>query len=130
MYEIMAKNNAITNALDTVKTCLVKENGCIAVPGLPREQWLLTLISSVVGGIIFGFAARPRKENQVFAWQWALIMSPLWGILFLAFGVGPVVTRTSEFLPIFRNIMGFLLGAIVAYLSPIINQSNISESES
>lgn len=120
------KNNAITEAIDTVEQCLLKD-GCLVVPGLPREQWLLTLISSIVGGIIFGFAAIPRKQNQVFAWKWALIMSPLWGILFLAFGIGPVVTRTTEFLPIFRNIMGFSLGALVAYLSPMISQSNATE---
>jgi energy-converting hydrogenase Eha subunit A len=122
------RNNAITEALDTVEQCLLKD-GCLVVPGLPREQWLLTLISSVVGGVIFGFASIPRKSDQVFAWQWALIMSPLWGILFFAFGMGPVVSRTAEFLPVFRNIMGFLLGAVVAYLSPMINQSNPSESE-
>ncbi len=122
------KNNAITEALDAVEQCLLKD-GCIVVPGLPKEQWLLTLISSIVGGVIFGFASIPRKKNQVFAWKWALIMSPLWGILFLAFGVGPVVTRTSEFLPIFRNIIGFLLGAVVAYLAPMMNNSHPSESE-
>jgi hypothetical protein len=121
------ENNAIVEALDTVKFCLT-QGGCNVVPGLPQEQWILTLITSIVGGVIFGFASIPRKEGQVFAWQWALIMSPLWGILFLAFGVGPVVTRTSEWLPLFRNVIGFMLGALVAYLSPFFNQSNTSET--
>ena len=121
------ENNAIVEALNTVKTC-VGQGGCLVVPGLPREQWILTLISSVVGGVICGFAAIPRREGQVFAWQWALIMSPLWGILFLAFGVGPVVTRTADWLPLFRNVMGFFLGALVAYLSPMFNQSSASET--
>lgn len=116
------ENNAIVNALDTVKGCLV-EGGCKVVPGLPQEQWILTLVTSLVGGVIFGFAAIPRKENQVFAWQWVLIMSPLWGILFIAFGIGPVVTRTSELLPLFRNFIGFSLGALVAYLSPFFNST-------
>jgi hypothetical protein len=124
------ENNAIVDALDAAKSCLVKEGGCLVVPGLPREQWLLTLISSVLGGIICGFAGIPRKEGQVFAWQWALIMSPLWGILFLAFGVGPVVTRTTDWLPLFRNVMGFLMGGIVAFLAPMFTPSNVSESES
>lgn len=57
------------------------------------------------------------------SWQWALIFSPLWGILFIAFGIGPVVTRTSEWLPLVRNISGFLIGALVAYLSPIFSRS-------
>ena len=121
----MGKIIAIVKSLDTVKGCLV-EGGCFVVPGLPREQWIFTLISSMVGGVIVGFAGIPRKEGQVFAWQWALIMSPLWGILFIAFGIGPVVTRTSDWLPLFRNIMGFVLGAVVAYLSPMFSQSTSS----
>lgn len=116
------RNNSIVESLETVKGCLV-QGGCNVVPGLPREQWILTLISSCVGGVVLGFAAIPRRSNQIVAWQWALLLSPLWGILFLAFGIGPVVTRTSEFLPLFRNIIGFALGALVAFLSPIVNQS-------
>ena len=121
------ENNAIVDALNVVKNCLTKEGGCNVVPGLPREQWILTLISSIVGGVIFGAAAIPRNENQVFAWQWALIISPLWGILFLAFGIGPVVTRTPEVLPLFRNVIGFMLGALVAFLSPTFMKTPTSE---
>ncbi len=121
------ENNAIVEALNVVKGCLV-QNGCNVVPGLPREQWILTLISSVVGGVILGFAAIPRKEEQIVAWQWALIMSPLWGILFLAFGIGPVVTRTADILPLFRNVIGFVLGAVVAFLSPTFSNSTTTES--
>ena len=124
------ENQAIAEALETAKGCLVKEDGCIVVPGLPREQWILTLVSSVLGGIICGFAAVPRKEGQVFAWQWALILSPLWGILFIAFGIGPVVTRTSDWLPLFRNVMGFLMGGLAAFIAPMFNQQTPSESES
>jgi energy-converting hydrogenase Eha subunit A len=125
MYYIRdnGENLAITEALETVKGCLLK-GGCNVVPGLPREQWILTLVTSIVGGLIFGFAAIPRSPNQTFAWQWVLIMSPLWGILVIAFGIGPVVTRTSDFLPLFRNLMGFTLGILVAYLSPMFSQIN------
>jgi energy-converting hydrogenase Eha subunit A len=121
------ENNSIAAAMTTVKQCLV-EGGCDVVPGLPREQWILTLITSILGGIICGLAAVPRKEGQVIAWQWALIFSPLWGILFIAFGIGPVVTRTSEWLPVFRNVMGFSIGLLVAYLSPMLNSSRPSET--
>jgi hypothetical protein len=121
------EDGAILGALETLKTCL-RRGGCSVVPGLPKEQWILTLITSTLGGVIFGFASIPRKEGQVFAWQWALIFSPLWGILFLAFGVGPVVTRTSEWLPLFRNVAGFAIGALVAYLSPTFTQSTTSET--
>ncbi|MEA5535950.1 TPM domain-containing protein [Crocosphaera sp. XPORK-15E] len=121
------ENNAIMSSLNTVKGCLVK-GGCGVVPGLPREQWILTLITSIVGGLVFGFAGIPRKKDQVFAWQWVLIISPLWGILFIAFGIGPVVTRTSDWLPLSRNVMGFALGALVAYLSPLLNQATTSNT--
>jgi energy-converting hydrogenase Eha subunit A len=119
------EDQAILQALESVKGCLLK-GGCNVVPGLPREQWILTLITSVIGGIICGFAAQPRDKGQVFAWQWALIFSPLWGILFIAFGIGPVVTRTSDWLPLVRNISGFLIGVLVAYLSPVFSRPSSS----
>lgn len=121
-------NNSIATAMTTVKQCLV-DGGCSVVPGLPHEQWILTLITSILGGVICGLAAVPRKEGQIIAWQWALIFSPLWGILFLAFGIGPVVTRTSDWLPLFRNIMGFSTGLLVAYLAPTLNSSRPSGTE-
>lgn len=121
------ENQAIVQALNTVKTCL-NQGGCRVVPGLPQEQWILTLITSLVGGVVLGFASIPRKEGQLVAWQWALIFSPLWGILFIAFGIGPVVTRTTEWLPLFRNVLAFALGALVAYLSPFISQTTASET--
>jgi hypothetical protein len=117
---------SILEALDSLKGCL-RQGGCQVVPGLPREQWILTLVTSVIGGLVFGFAAQPR-EGKLFSWQWALIFSPLWGILFIAFGVGPVVTRTADWLPLARNIAGFALGALVAYLSPMLNNSSTSET--
>jgi energy-converting hydrogenase Eha subunit A len=113
------EDQSILQSLGSIKTCL-SQGGCRVVPGLPREQWILTLITSVLGGIICGFAAQPRRKGQVFAWQWALIFSPLWAFVFIAFGIGPVVTRTSEWLPLVRNIAGFLIGALVAYLSPVL----------
>ena len=37
-------------------------------------------------------------------------------MLFGVFGVAPVITRTSELLPLIRNGMGFMAGGIAAYL--------------
>lgn len=120
------EDQSIVQSLESVKTCL-RQGGCRVVPGLPREQWILTLVTSIIGGIIFGFAGRPRQDGQIFAWQWALIFSPLWGMLFISFGLGPVVTRTSDWLPVVRNLSGFMIGALVAYLS--ISTSRTSPSE-
>jgi len=121
------EDQSIIQSLESIKICL-RQGGCNVVPGLPREQWILTFITSVIGGVICGFAAQPRKQNQGFSWQWALIFSPLWGILFIAFGIGPVVSRTSDWLPLTRNVAGFLIGALVAYLTPLFNQSSPSET--
>jgi energy-converting hydrogenase Eha subunit A len=118
---------SILEALESLEGCL-RQGGCQVVPGLPREQWILTLITSVVGGVVFGFAAQPREAGKSFSWQWALIFSPLWGILFIAFGIGPVVTRTADWLPLVRNIAGFILGALVAFLSPLRNSPPPSET--
>ncbi|MEO0538830.1 MAG: TPM domain-containing protein [Cyanobacteria bacterium P01_A01_bin.123] len=121
------EDNAILDALGSLETCL-RQGGCNVVPGLPREQWILTLITSILGGVICGFAAHPRKQGQAFAWQWVLVFSPLWGILFIAFGLGPVVTRTSDLLPVIRNFAGFAIGLLVAYLTPAFGPSNTSET--
>lgn len=121
------EDQSILQSLESVKTCL-RQGGCKVVPGLPREQWILTLITSLLGGVILGFAAIPRKAGQIVAWQWALIFSPLWGILFIAFGIGPVISRTSEWLPLARNFLGFGVGALVAYLSSTLHLSEPSET--
>lgn len=120
------EDESIIQAINSVKTCL-NQGGCRVVPGLPKEQWIFTLITSVIGGIICGFSAHPRKPDQVFAWQWMLIFSPLWGICFFSFGIGPVVARTSEWLPIARNVAGFLVGFLIAFLTPIYKAPPTSE---
>ncbi len=113
------EDQAIIQALSAVETCL-RQQGCRFVPGLPREQWLLTLVTSILGGLILGFTAQPRQPGQWVAWQWALVFSPLWGILFIAFGIGPVVSRTTDLLPLVRNVAGFTLGTLLAYFLPLI----------
>ncbi len=121
------EDGSILEAIDSIETCL-RQGGCRVVPGLPREQWILTLVTSILGGAVFGFAAQPRRDGKAFSWQWALMFSPLWGILFIAFGIGPVVTRTSDWLPLLRNVLGFLIGAIAAYLLPVLGRSTPSET--
>jgi hypothetical protein len=121
------EDGSILNSLNAIEGCL-RDGGCRVVPGLPREQWILTLVTSTLGGVVLGFAAHPRKDRQNFSWQWALMFSPLWGILFVAFGIGPVVSRTSDWLPLLRNVLGFLLGAVVAYLTPVIDRKSPSET--
>lgn len=49
-------------------------------------------------------------------WVWLLIFSPLWASLFINFGLGPVVSRTDDKLPVIGNCLGFALGAASPYL--------------
>ncbi|MCS5705180.1 TPM domain-containing protein [Synechococcus sp. FGCU-3] len=109
------EDGAITDALGAVETCL-ERGGCQVVPGLPQEQWLLTLATSILGGLIVGFAAYPRKPEHTVEWAWVLLLSPLWVILFGVFGVAPIITRTSEVLPLVRNGLGFVGAIAAAYL--------------
>ncbi|MEO1134711.1 MAG: TPM domain-containing protein, partial [Cyanobacteria bacterium J06639_1] len=115
--EERGENSAIQATVDTLDLCF-RQGGCRVVPGLPDEQWLLTLITSVAGGIVCGFAGKPRNPGEIFNWQWALIFSPLWLILFVAFGLGPVLSRTGELLPVARNGLGFLAGVLTIYVLP------------
>jgi len=109
------EDGAILDALQAVKGCLI-QGGCQVVPGLPQEQWLLTLCTSVLGGVIVGIAAFPREADRSIEWTWVLLLSPLWLILFGVFGVAPIVTRTSDWLPLARNALGFGGAAVTAYL--------------
>ncbi len=109
------EDGSILSAIHAVKGCLAI-GGCQVVPGLPQEQWILTLCTSILGGLIVGFAAFPRHEGRRIEWTWVLLLSPLWVILFVALGMGPIITRTQEVLPLLRNILGFLGASVVAYL--------------
>jgi hypothetical protein len=109
------EDGAILDALHAVKGCLAM-GGCQVVPGLPQEQWLLTLCTSVLGGVIVGIAAFPRSLERTIEWTWVLLLSPLWLILFGVFGVAPIVTRTNDWLPLARNGLGFVGAAVIAYL--------------
>jgi hypothetical protein len=108
------EDGAILDSLHAVKGCLAI-GGCQVVPGLPREQWLLTLSTSILGGVVVGIAAFPRHVGRRFEWTWVLLLSPLWLILFVALGLGPILTRTSDLLPVVRNSLSFLAAAASAY---------------
>ena len=125
------EDGAILDALAAVETCL-ERGGCQVVPGLPTEQWLLTLTTSILGGLIVGFVAYPRQPGKTVEWAWVLLLSPLWVILFGVFGVAPIVTRTSDLLPLARNAMGFLGAAVAAYViaQNTVGRSRVSNGES
>ena len=123
------EDGAILDAISAVQSCLDR-GGCDVVPGLPREQWVWTLITSLLGGLIAGIASAPRKEDQIIAWGWLLLVSPLWIFLFGVFGIAPVITRTNEILPLLRNVVGFISTFIVGYLiaQRTLGKNQISDS--
>ena len=57
---------AIFDAINSVESCL-NRGGCQVVPGLAKEQWIWTLSTSILGGIIAGISAFPRKKSQIIA---------------------------------------------------------------
>lgn len=112
---------AVVQAARAVDGCLRRPGGCRYVPGLVDDLYFLTLATSAAGGAVFGFSARSPPSGRVTAsWQWVLVFSPLWGILFVAFGILPVAGRTADWAPLAKNAAAFLAGAAAIYLTPIL----------
>jgi len=110
---------AVLGAVGAISSCL-EQGGCAVVPGLPYNQYQLTLITSIIGGFIFGYSTTIR--NQGFIQQrflWPLLFAPLWGTLFISFGLGPILTRTQDKLPLLQNLAAFLVAAGLFRLSPV-----------
>ena len=109
------EDGAVIDAINSVKLCLEK-GGCQVVPGLPKEQYIWTLTTSILGGLVAGFSSAPRKKNQIISIGFLFLLSPLWGMLFGVFGLSPIITRTSDILPLVKNTLAFLAAAIGGYL--------------
>lgn len=121
---------ALMSTVQAIQECLSRPEGCKSVPGLTNDLYYLTLVTSIVGGCVFGFAARLPPSGRVEAsWQWVVFLSPLWLLLFVSFGVLPVVGRTSELEPLLKNTLGFCAGAVALYLTPIFGPSPISKRQ-
>ena len=120
------EDGAVLDAINSVKICLEK-GGCQVVPGLPKEQYLWTLSTSILGGLIAGFSAAPRKKNELISIGFLALLSPLWGMLFGVFGIAPIITRTSEILPLIKNGLAFTAAAISGY---ILSQTLFSKYQS
>ena len=54
------EDGAVIDAINAVEICLEK-GGCKVVPGVPKEQYIWTLCTSLLGGLVAGFSAAPRK---------------------------------------------------------------------
>ena len=109
------EDGAVIDAINSVEICL-NRGGCKVVPGLPKEQYIWTLSTSILGGLVAGFSAAPRKKDEIISIGFLVLLSPLWGMLFGVFGIAPIITRTTEILPLLKNSLAFTAAAVGGYL--------------
>ena len=109
------EDGAVIDAINAIEICLEK-GGCRVVPGLPKEQYFWTLSTSILGGLVAGFSAAPRKEDEIISWGFLALLSPLWAMLFGVFGLTPIISRTNDIIPLLKNGLAFTAATIVGYL--------------
>ena len=69
---------------------------------------------------MFGFSTRLAPAGPARApWAWPLLFAPLWGTLFVAFGLGPVVSRTADWGVPAANTAIFIGAALLFRASPL-----------
>lgn len=89
--------------------------------GLPDDQYYFTLGLSMVGGLILGFVSRLEPQGFVKRkWVWSIIFAPLWAPIFINFGLGPVISRTDDTLPVIQNTAGFLVAALLPQIANVL----------
>lgn len=117
---------AVLSAVGAISSCL-EQGGCAVVPGLPYNQYQLTLITSIIGGFIFGYSTTIRNQGFIQRrFLWPLLFAPLWGTLFISFGLGPILTRTQDKLPLIQNLAAFLVAAAIFRLSPMFKPGTVN----
>ncbi|PSC68992.1 methanol dehydrogenase [Micractinium conductrix] len=121
---------AVMGMMDALTGCLA-QGGCFAVPGVSMDHYVLTLATSLAGGIIAGSASKLQPTGFVQRqWVWVLLFAPLWGTLFINFGLGPIVSRTSDLLPVLGNSAAFLASAfLVASSGKVAQMAGLSTDE-
>ncbi|GAX79041.1 hypothetical protein CEUSTIGMA_g6481.t1 [Chlamydomonas eustigma] len=111
------EQSSVLNSLSALTGCLEAPEGCVVVPGVPSDQYVFTLCTSIAGGIVAGASSRIKPQGFVQrSFVWVLLFSPLWASLFISFGLGPLVSRTSDLTPVLSNTAAFLLAAASPYL--------------
>lgn len=109
---------AVYQMLDSLDVCL-RKGGCKVPPGLPSEQYYFTLGCAVAGGLILGSVLRIDPQGFVKRrWVYGLLFSPLWASLSINFGLGPVISRTDDLLPVLYNVTATVAAALLIYYYP------------
>jgi hypothetical protein len=110
---------ALEGAVGALDACLRRPGGCAVVPGLSSDQYSFTLLTSVAGGAILGSVLRIDPVGFVRRrWVWGLLFAPLWGTLSINFGLGPLVTRTDDLMPVAANVAACAAAALLIYFYP------------
>lgn len=84
------------STIDALVECLETPGGCAVVPGLPQNQYQLTLITSVFGGLIAGYASRLQPEGAAQTFLLALMMPPVPSVLVPLKKAEQSLSRTVE----------------------------------
>jgi hypothetical protein len=109
---------AIQGALEALTVCM-RKGGCRVPPGLPQDQYFFTLGCAVAGGLVLGAALRLEPQGFVQRqWIYGLLFAPLWATLAINFGIGPIVSRTSDIGPVAINIAATVLAAALIKFYP------------
>lgn len=109
---------AIQGALEALTVCM-RKGGCRVPPGLPQDQYYFTLGCAVAGGLVLGAALRLEPQGFVQRqWIYGLLFAPLWATLAINFGIGPIVSRTSDIGPVAINVAATILAAALIKFYP------------
>lgn len=66
-YLLQGEDAAILGTVGALTDCLQRPGGCAVVPGIPSDQYTLTLITSLVGGVVFGYSLRLEPSGILVA---------------------------------------------------------------
>lgn len=61
---LQGESAAVLSTIDALATCLERPGGCAVVPGLPSDQYNLTLGTSILGGLVAGYASRLQPDGD------------------------------------------------------------------
>lgn len=61
---LQGEDAAILGTVGALTDCLQRPGGCAVVPGIPSDQYTLTLITSLVGGVVFGYSLRLEPSGE------------------------------------------------------------------
>jgi len=91
--EEKGEDGAVQAVLENMEECIRdKDKVCTVVSGFSDEQYALSAVMSAAGGFIAGSALRTGNSIKP-NWFWFGAFSPLWFILFVSFGILPIVQR-------------------------------------